>query len=415
MVFKLEQFFIRTPEPLKTWLRDKSPGSLYEAAKLADQYVATHKSFGSDNVNKPNYTNNTKVTHSKTAENRSDNDWSWRQKTNPKPSLAHSEKSHGSSQATRPSLPSGLRCAYCKRPGHDVQSCFILQRKREREREERPEGQHTRNREVSLVQTTPGITGEIAKEFLPYCSQATIHDVNGVSKSVVCLRDTGSMQSLVTRQLLSTTEFRETGDCRLIKGVTGDVKSIPLVEIKLHGKYASGVVYCGLVDTLPSGIHVLIGSDLDPVEIPIQETLVVTRSQTKRIVEAEKEISSPNVPDQIGPVNTDVPCNEELGLEKLFEELDCDASLAALTRDQLVSLQHSDPSLKELLEVAEKETAQLGRNYYYMEKGLLLRHCYGSNCPQEPDLGRTQIVVPTSLRVRCWSWLIAFLQLATWV
>lgn len=50
----------------------------------------------------------------------------------------------------------------------------------------------------------------------------------------------------------------------------------------------------GLLDTLPLGIHVLIGSDMDPVEMPIQETLVVTRSQTKRIDQAEKKIF-PNI------------------------------------------------------------------------------------------------------------------------
>lgn len=96
-------------------------------------------------------------------------------------------------------------------------------------------------------------------------------------------------------------------------------------------------------------------------------------------------------PDQIDLVNTDVSCNEEHSLEKLFDESECDASLAALT------LQHNNP-LKEFFEVAEKEDSQLGRNYYYLERGLLLRHCYDSSCPQEPDLGRTQIVVPTSLR-----------------
>jgi hypothetical protein len=42
-VVKLEQFCDRLPPDLRIWLTDKSPKTLVEAAKLADEYTALRK------------------------------------------------------------------------------------------------------------------------------------------------------------------------------------------------------------------------------------------------------------------------------------------------------------------------------------------------------------------------------------
>ncbi len=56
----------------------------------------------------------------------------------------------------------------------------------------------------------------VDKRYLHLCVNWFMFDVNGGRRSVVCLRDSGS-QSLESKQLIEETEFRETGEARLLK------------------------------------------------------------------------------------------------------------------------------------------------------------------------------------------------------
>jgi len=51
--------------------------------------------------------------------------------------------------------------------------------------------------------------------------------------SVQALRDTGALQSLVSSEVLHNDDFVHTGETRLICGVTGEVVSVPLVQVTL--------------------------------------------------------------------------------------------------------------------------------------------------------------------------------------
>ena len=97
------------------------------------------------------------------------------------------------------------------------------------------------------------------------------------------LRDSGSLQSLISRDKLSAHDYVDTGESRLIKGVTGDVVRVPLVEGDLQSKFGTGKYLFGLVDRLPDDtFDALIGNDLDPPmidEVPFSVG-VETRSQT---------------------------------------------------------------------------------------------------------------------------------------
>ena len=70
-----------------------------------------------------------------------------------------------------------------------------------------------------------------------------------------------------------------TGEKRLIRGVTGDVICVPLVEITLNSSLCSGNFLCGRVSTLPEGVAVLVGNDLCCDEL-VADVSVVTRSMT---------------------------------------------------------------------------------------------------------------------------------------
>ena len=67
-----------------------------------------------------------------------------------------------------------------------------------------------------------------------------------------------------------------TGEKRLIRGVTGEVIAVPLVEITFDSSLCSGTYLCVLVSTLPVGIA---GNDLCCDEM-IESVNVVTRSMT---------------------------------------------------------------------------------------------------------------------------------------
>ena len=47
------------------------------------------------------------------------------------------------------------------------------------------------------------------------------------------LQDTGARQSLVCSRVLTDTDYTLTGEFRLIRGLTGEVISVPLVEVTL--------------------------------------------------------------------------------------------------------------------------------------------------------------------------------------
>ena len=48
------------------------------------------------------------------------------------------------------------------------------------------------------------------------------------------LRDTGALQSLVSSNVLTNDDYVITGERRLIRGITGDVVSVPLVELTVE-------------------------------------------------------------------------------------------------------------------------------------------------------------------------------------
>ena len=65
--------------------------------------------------------------------------------------------------------------------------------------------------------------------------------------------------------------------------MTGNVISVPVVEITLHSSLCNGSYFCGLVSTLPDGIAVLVGNYIC-TDTPVTDVTVVTRSQTGVLV-----------------------------------------------------------------------------------------------------------------------------------
>jgi hypothetical protein len=110
---------------------------------------------------------------------------------------------------------------------------------------------------------------------------------DGTEVQMKMLRDSGSLQYLLSREHVNESCYTETGETRLPCSV-GGVIEVPLVEVHLKSKYGTGTYLLGLVNTLPDPSSCgLIGNDLDR---PVNSELVdcapvgaVTRALTAEL------------------------------------------------------------------------------------------------------------------------------------
>jgi len=130
-------------------------------------------------------------------------------------------------------------------------------------------------REPSLVE--PLAPNEPSPER--HCTEAELVRPNSSIKRVRLLRDTGALQSLVCIRNLSNDDCVSTGEFRLIRGVTGEVIPVPLVQVTQSCVMCQETFLCGLVSTLAVGIAVLVCNDIRVVA-RVTELNVVTSSQT---------------------------------------------------------------------------------------------------------------------------------------
>jgi len=197
---------------------------------------------------------------------------------------------------------SSIVCHYCKKLGHLMSNCYSRMNDFSKGRnDEKPVQllstlQQTPVADMSGVGPTPVVTvthKEFAVDprFLRHCSDVTITNNDSTSRRVRLLRDTGSLQLLVCSRVLSEADFEHTGEFRLIKGVTGDVVSVPLVRVNVSSSVCEGSYLCGLVATLPEGIAVIAGNDICS-DAPVADVSVVTCSQTAQQRKADNQVTT---------------------------------------------------------------------------------------------------------------------------
>ena len=82
-------------------------------------------------------------------------------------------------------------------------------------------------------------------------------------ESVVILRDTGSIQTLMVGDPKSLPAESNTRTSVSLRSVNGGVRSVPLFKVNLHSEVVSGEVVVGVVSSLPmKGISFLLGNDV---------------------------------------------------------------------------------------------------------------------------------------------------------
>ena len=76
--------------------------------------------------------------------------------------------------------------------------------------------------------------------YLPHMADGVFLNPRGIEVPNRILRDTGSLQSILTSSLLPNWKGLDTSKCRFIKGVTGTEVKLPLVEVEIKSTLFSG-------------------------------------------------------------------------------------------------------------------------------------------------------------------------------
>lgn len=292
--FKLEQFKECLDSDLAVWLIEQKPKTLSEAARLSDQYTAIRKNKQQDTFKNKSFSNkmfNESFATQHVKSTTSSNTDAGKTSDNDKVEKLNSDdvdKSGGgikeSEKQYRPS--SKIACFYCKKPGHVIANC----RKRLYKESLKSSNTSTPINLVSKEQQPDSskimedkqiLDLDIDPGYREYCVNATLVKTDSSHRHITLLRDTGALQSLVSKEMLSENDYSPTSEFRLIKGVSGDTIRVPLVEMAFDGDRVKGTFLMGLVDKLPNGFHGLMGNDMCDVETC--DILAVTRAQTKAI------------------------------------------------------------------------------------------------------------------------------------
>ena len=161
--------------------------------------------------------------------------------------------------------------------------------------------------------------------------------------------------------------------------------------------FALETLLCGLATSVPSGIAMLIGSDLCPSLSA--DIAVVTRSQTAAMHrKAElQQTTSASVAD-VTPSYSDkesdaVDDSVQSSLASLFDSSNIADTIPfkLVDRTELIMLQQSGPDLSSLFELANR-----GDDRYCIRSGVLVRSWRDKLAPPESRIH--QVIVPTTLR-----------------
>jgi len=366
----MERFTEGVSEDLRLWLVDQKPTTLNNMAHLADQYVALRRSFPSEQQPeiKQEVMSNTKFVGKPPFRQ-----FPFKQQTTVKPPI---------------------RCFFCKRPNHTISECRAKKRFDQKQQTQTVPTQPTTNlliaansavNEVELsVENTLSVL-PLHPLFAPFCSDASVHSVDGTSVHIRVLRDTAALQSLIRRSSIPPSFCVDTGEVRLLKGISANPVEVPLVEIHLETEFLNEKILCGLIDDLPTGVDFLLGNDLWFQAHPLPDVsfdAVVTRAQTTAATRVQD-----NSQLQSDTESTDSP---DIGCPQ-YGDIELTSVKSA---EEFKALQKSDTSLVALRDIVEFSPFPSGRSYFYIKDDMLFHHAVQTKRKREAE----QIVVPRVLR-----------------
>ncbi|XDV19608.1 hypothetical protein PO909_025053 [Leuciscus waleckii] len=250
----LEEFKNCVPEGLVTYLNEQKVSKLCDAATMADEFSLTHKGlFGNRDLKRNYYQSRSK-----------------------------SAMAGSSSGSTSPSkleavpVRANIICFYCKKPGHKISECFVLNKKA---KSTKPVGLTTacqlplltgdecferRSPKWENMESSDGST-----DYTPFLTTGVV-SLSGQDGGVPVriLRDTGAAQSLLLKGVLLLSDQTDTGAQVLVRGVEMGCTIVPLHRIVIKSPLVSGQVVVGVLPSLPiEGVSFILGNDLAGVKV----------------------------------------------------------------------------------------------------------------------------------------------------
>ena len=89
----------------------------------------------------------------------------------------------------------------------------------------------------------PENQGLVHTNLAPFCVNATLCTNKGARRPVVLLRDSGALQSLVSKKCLAAGDYVDTLEYRLIQGILRQPTEVPLVEVRIESDKLSGKIF----------------------------------------------------------------------------------------------------------------------------------------------------------------------------
>lgn len=404
-IIKLEQFRENLDADLTVWLIEQKPRTLSDAARLSDQYVAIRKTKKQDHSFVKPYTQRSQnnsgfVQHSSVGTSSPQVDSHVDSDEKQKLSQEVDKTVHIDNKESNKTSNRNIVCFYCKKPGHVISSC----RKRlakEASKASTPINLVSRKQEIAITENPVLIKNiqmlDVAVDpgYRDYCIDVTLIKPDSSHKQIVLLRDTGALQSLLSKEALSDKDYVQTNEYRLIRGVSGKTLRVPLVEVTFVGDHVNGTFVLGLIDKLPEGVHGLMGNDMCDSETC--NILAVTRAQHKTAqqqLQKESEINNSQTDADCGTNNDCL--DSELCIAQLWNNVD------VVDKETLKMLQRADPVLKPLitrtLELTDNNNDQLVNkcSEYFLKDDILMRSYLSRSLPSGSET--TQIVVPAPLQ-----------------
>ena len=380
-----EQFLKIVSSPLEIYIKEKSPASLEDVARTAEQFLAAHRSklhlqvkktFKDKNNSKKIETNENTKEGKESSGLKCYNCGKMGHRSASCPSKANSEKKH---------------CALCKRDGHSTKQCRKYSEIRALvaccEEEDLGQQDTAEVSSVCHVETigAPSAIDDCIKDgmlclkngsWVPVLSATVLSrdDRMPVRKGrigdsiVKTLRDTGCSTVVVKQKFVKPEDY--TGATAVMRMIDNSMRKLPMASISVDTPFYKGEVHAICIPEAPYDL--VIGNipgarshdDPDPEWQEIGA--VVTRAQAKR----------PKKPNPLViPGSTD---------------------RKEVCREELIKLQHEDKALCNLYKKTEPETTRQRTIYYKEKKGILYR------VYQHPHVNHgnplNQVVVPTSLR-----------------
>lgn len=353
------------PDQLQSYLEGLGKNDLESAGPAADHFMLLypHVSF---RTKSPLSQSALKATHNSVGAKESSTPMPYHLLGRPRfastvsgESVSREVRAAGSSQVK--SVPNQTSCSYCKKPSHTVDKCFLVNtcvycKKTGHVKDRCPKltSKNPTHSSPALLASVPNnpvvetvtLTGEIPNlgpdkrdlrdgsgmhpSYGPYCFPGTVSfdEPSQPSCPVTILRDSGSVQTFVAREVISSFPPCQTGNSLRVKGLFS-TNEVPLCKVFLKSALISSYVTAGIVDELPvAGVSVILGNDVagntmpthcpplpaNCASLPEQEpsevspACVITRSGSHRL--AEGALPMPQV------VNT--PLRDAVDTDNIF-------------------------------------------------------------------------------------------------